>query len=132
MTCDIDAERRHWTFTQGDEWHRSWSRTSGDRSYDNASLLVQIRAGDTKAATLVASSDSGDVEGSVVAVDISGSDLEAATPLFDWSVADTAGIDPDVPLWFQAECEIDGRLTTFLTHRMWVEPEIATPTEVGS
>ena len=132
MTCDTDAEQRHWTFTQGDEWHRSWARTSGDRAYDNASLLMQIRAGATKADALVASSDPGDVAGSVVAIDVSATDLEADPPLFDWVVADTSDIDPDAVLWFQAECEVDGHLTTFLTHRMWVEAEIAAPTEVGS
>ncbi len=132
MACEESAERRHWTFTQGDEWRRSWTRTSGSRTYDDASLLVQIRAGDSADAVLVASSNPSDVVGDVLEIDISATDFAADDPVFEWEIiGSTSGVDPHVPLWFQAECEIDGRLTTFLTHRMWVEPEIAVA-EVGS
>lgn len=125
MSCDGSAERRHWTFKQGDVWHRSWTRTSGDRSYDQASLLVQIRTGDDSAATLVASSNPADMTEGVVLIDVSGSDLGAATPIFDWSIEDTTAFNGSAAAWFEAECEVDGELTTFLTHRIWVDPQIA-------
>lgn len=126
MACSESAERRHWTFTQGDEWRRSWTRTSGSRTYDEGSLLVQIRAGDSADAALVASSNPSDLVDGVLEIDLSECDFGADDPVFVWSVADpTSEIDPSATYWFQAECEVDGHLTTFLTHRMWVEAEIA-------
>ena len=115
------AERAVFTIRQGDDWSRTWTHTSGTATY-SGTLLVQIRAGTDSGAVLVASSETVDTE---APIDLTGTDLGAGTIAMAVVAADTVGLDPHGTFTIEAECEVDGLLTTILSHQLWVIPQVA-------
>ena len=90
MTCD-DTDDLVNRGVQGDVWHQHWHRTTGTRSWDELTLLVQIR---TTAGTLIASSGAqGDAEG-IIGIDTAATNFTADPALLDWETTDdTAGVN---------------------------------------
>lgn len=123
MSCEDVAERAVFTVRQGDDWSRVWSRTSGGAVY-SGSLLVQIRQGVDSSAPLVASSA---VITDVPVIDVSGTDLEADPPTVSMMIPAeaTAMFEPHGTFTIEAECVVDGMVTTIMTHRLFVVPQVA-------
>lgn len=122
MDCSDDAVTLENTGRQGDVWWQSWTRTVGSSSYDIATLLVQIRTDD---GVLVASSPDPGI-GDAVTIDVSASDFTGPPLVFAWeTTSSTADVDPTLAYVLEAQCEIDGRLTTFYHHEWVVLPEYA-------
>jgi hypothetical protein len=127
MRCDDEdptIEDYH-SGRQGDVWKQRWERTTGTRSYDLGTLLVQIRRSD---GTLVASSGAdGAVEG-VIPIVTTGSNFTSDPIVWTWkTTGDTAGVDPNGVYVLEAQCEIDGDVTTFHSHAWHVLPQHAYP-----
>jgi hypothetical protein len=118
------AEAAEWSDTRGEDWEREWTRTTGSSTYDNASLLIQLRDGRTEDAVLVATSVT--AEGVTANISTTGTDLEAATPVLKWSIpkAVTATIEPG-DYWIEAQCEVNGLLKVIMRHKWTVRARVA-------
>lgn len=112
------------TGRQGDVWGQSWTRTVGTRTYNAGTLLVQIR---TVEGTLVASSGAQGATAGIVQLVTTDTDFSGDPIVFAWSSdgADTTAISADGQYVLEAECEIDGALTTFYSHPWIVLPQYA-------
>ena len=132
MSCETDAERAVFSVRQGDDWVRRWECAGSGRTYDAASLVVEIRVGDDSSGRLVASSVADRVPGDdeanpVAAIDLTGPDFEAEPKVIAMLIAaaDTAPMSPEADMTIEAECEVDGAVTTILRHRWSVAPQVA-------
>jgi hypothetical protein len=113
------AEDRLWTRVVGDDWR--WTFSTTDDVTDWSDALAQIRRGQTADSELVASSVTvGDLTANItVTADFSTGDLA-------WHVDDavTATLEPG-SYWFELSVEVDGDVTTVLTHFLSVVDQIA-------
>lgn len=118
-----EAEDALWTVKRGDDWRfggaNGWSSDDDLSTWDDETVLVQIRRGDSADSTLVASSDVDDVGDGVVAIDLTGTTFTASDSVLMVHIedADTAEL-PVGDLFIEAECEIDGDVVTFLPARV--------------
>lgn len=112
----LDDETAAWSGAQGDVWYRSFSRDSAaTRVYDEATLLVQMRNKTTGA--LVASSKVSEQTGGVVAIDVTDTDFSSVSSyVFAFKITATSSITVSTDYVIEAQCEIDGDLTTFFSH----------------
>lgn len=111
----LDAETAAWSGVQGDGWARSWARSTTGRTYSEASLLVQLR--NTLTGALIASSDPDEVDGDVVEIDTSDTDFsDPEAYVFAFKITDTASIPVGTDYQIEAQCDVDGLVTTFLSH----------------
>lgn len=110
----LDAETAAWSGVQGDVWRQVWGTTDDAGEYDEASLLVQLRNRSTGA--LMATNET-PLPDDTVAIDTSDTDFtDSANLTFVWQIDDTADIPVSTGYVIEAECEIDGRATTFFSH----------------
>lgn len=122
----LDAETAAWSGVQGDGWYRSFTRATTGRTYSATNLLVQLR--NTATGALVASSDGDEQTGGVVAIDTTGTDFSTPSSyVFAFTITDTAGIDVGTDYRIEAQCNVDGLLTTFFSHswecrKQWADP----------
>jgi hypothetical protein len=115
------SERALWTRRRGDDWRWSWTTTDDVSAYDDATVLVQVRAGVDEDATLVASSETVDDFTANITVTVNFDAGELA-----WHIDDavTSTLDPgDYQL--EVQCEIGGDVTTILAHTLSVVAQIA-------
>lgn len=128
MSCEEDeAIIAEYTGVRGDDWWQSWDAETGDLAdWNESTLLVQMRAGSDETATLLASSDPAD---DVVVIDTSATDFSADH--FEWEIddGDTTGAEfvAGMECWVEAQCEIDGRVTTFMRHQWFIGAQVAVP-----
>ena len=116
----LDAERAAHSGRQGDVWSRSWSRTGETRSFDLPSLVVQMwSVSDGVKVTLIASSVTGEQIGDVVAIDTSVCDFTGPAVTFGFKITATDEIPASRDYIIEAQCEIDGDLTTFFAAFWW-------------
>jgi hypothetical protein len=154
----VEAERAEWGDRRGDFWSRTWTRASGERTYDADSLLVQIRSGRAETDPLVATSDwdaeagreferqtgadpeSDDyeadlaawlVDNPIAAITLDGTDLEADDPVIAWQCApgDNLLIPASVGYWIEFEVTSEGSALTILRHSWRVDPQTAVRTQ---
>lgn len=118
------AEAAEWSDAKGADWEREWTRASGTSTYDNATLLIQLRDARDEDGTLVATSTT--AEGVTANITTTGTDLEAATPVLKWAIASavTATIEPG-DYWIEAQCEVNGLLKVFMRHKWTVRARVA-------
>ncbi len=117
-------QRAEWRDRRGDHWSRRWTRTVGSGALDSGTLRVQIRAGATEDAPLVATSTTPAPPG-VAQITLDGTDFEANPAVFAWQVAaDQSAIVPAGEYVIEAECEVDGALRTLLSHAWGVDPQV--------
>jgi len=118
----LDAERAAHSGRQGDDWARSWSRATETRTFDLPSLVVQMwTVVDGVKGTLIASSVVAEQTGDVVAIDTTDCDFTGPAVTFAWKIAaaDTETIAPGTGYVIEAQCEIDGDVTTFFPAFWW-------------
>jgi hypothetical protein len=117
----MSAERALWTRRRGDDWRWSWTTTDDVSSYDDATVLVQVRAGVDEDATLVASSETIDDFTANITVTV---DFDAGELAWHIDDAVTSTLDTgDYQL--EVQCEIGGDVTTILAHTLSVVAQIA-------
>lgn len=118
-TTAAEAETALWTLIRGDDFRRGWSSDDDLSTWDDATVLVQIRRGDKSDSELVASSNGDDVTGDVVEIDLTGTTFDSSDSVFAIHIedSDTAGFSVGAH-YIEAECEIDGDVTTFLPRRL--------------
>ena len=122
----LDAETAAWSGVQGDGWYRSWTRSTTGRTFSATNLLVQLR--NTATGALVASSEASEQTGGVVAIDVSDTDFSTPSAyVFAFEITDTADIPVGTDYQIEAQCDVDGRLTTFFSHswecrKQWADP----------
>lgn len=105
-----------WSIRQGDDWRRTWTTDEDVSGWDVDTLLVQLRAGPDKSATLLASSDPDDSTEDVALIDTTGTSFGAGggTLALHIDDEDTSTLPVNHWVWIEAQCEIDGDVTTFL------------------
>ena len=109
----LDAERATWSGRQGDDWHQSWTLAATDRTYDGSTLLIQLR--NTATGAVIAANET-NPEG-VLDIDQTGTDLSSPPLTFAWTIRDTDSIPVGTDYVIEAQCEIDGYVTTFFSHQ---------------
>jgi len=121
------AEKAEWSDRRGDYWEREWTRTSGTRVYDAATLVVQLRAGDNETSKLLASTANGKGYNSSkhALITTTGTDFDAAEIVFAWQCANSERVPAGDQQVLEAQCEIDGVLKTFMHHRWVTLPQVA-------
>lgn len=115
----IDAETALWTRVVGDDWRFSFTTTDDVTTWDEATVVIEVRAGTNADATLVASTEDVSVAAITVTADFTAGELA-------WHIdhLDTAGIAAgDYTL--EVQVEVDGDVTTVLTHSLSVVDEVA-------
>lgn len=127
MSCDHSADLIDvFTVVQGDGFPFAATRTSGTGVW-SGDLLVQLRAGTTADAPLVATS--GTPPPDVGEIDTTGTDLSAAEIRFVVPASVTADLTAGGLYTVEAEAELDGLPRTLLSHRLRVAAQVAV--EVG-
>lgn len=130
-----EAERAVFTARRGDDWRRTWTRTTGSRSYAPDSLVVQIRAGATEEHQLLASTANGaGYDGSEHAlIDTAGTDLTADPPVIALAITGDHLLRVPAGTTHRIEIEAledlgDGKtapVTLLPSHPFVVEPQTA-------
>lgn len=115
------AEEALWTRVRGDDWRWSFSTTDNVETWDEVTLLVQIRDKATSAGTLVATSNTAeDVTANITVA----ADFESG--LLSWHLADTVTDTITAGLyWLEVELEVGGDLTTVLSHVLNVVDQVS-------
>ena len=121
------AERALWSRRRGDDWR--WSFTTDDdvSGWDADTLLLQVRSGSVETATLIVTSDEAeDVTANATVT------ADFATGTLSWHIDDavTSTITPGSYV-LEIQVEVDGDVTTVLSHWLEVTPQVAVP-EAGS
>lgn len=119
----LNAERLTWSFTQGDDYSRTWTLASSTKVRTLNTLKVQLRNKVTGA--LVASSKSSEQVDGVLAIDTTGTDLTSPNLTFKWRIAGTSSIPAGTDYVLEAQVVTDGNLETFLSHSIEVRPQYA-------
>lgn len=122
MGRELDDERFVWSSPQGDGVVRSWTQSAASRTYDIASLLVQMR--NTKTNALIASSKVAEQTGGVLAFDTSTCDFTGPTLTFGFKLP-RMNVPVSIDYVIEAECEVDGVLTTFFSHAWEIRKQYA-------
>lgn len=116
-----------WSSRQGDGISRSWTRETSGREFDGSTLLVQMRTTD---GTLIASNEDPTPD-DAVAIDTSDSDFtDTDAYVFAFTITDTDDIEPstdNLKYMIEAQCEIDGIVTTFFSREWTILPQFAIP-----
>lgn len=111
-----EAEEALWTLRVGDDWRRAWSSDDDLSTWDDSTVFVQVRDGQTATSTLIASSDVGD---DVALIDLTGTTFAVSGSELHMHIDDADTTDIAAGLfWLEAQCEIDGDVTTFLPKRL--------------
>jgi hypothetical protein len=121
------ANKAERTGRRGDYWARSWTRTTGTRVYDEATLVVQLRAGDDESSKLLASTANGKGYNASkhALITTTGTDFDGDPIVFAWQCANSERVPAGDQQVLAAQCEIDGKLEEFL-HRRWTTlPQVA-------
>lgn len=112
-------------FRQGDDWTIEWTRTAGTATYDDSTLVVQLRIGPAKTDTLIASSVR--VTGTPsIPIDLTGTDLTTGPLKIKWSIPSNlnTGIAPGF-YWLEIQCEVNGILKTIQRRRIEMLSQVA-------
>lgn len=118
------AEAAEWSGARGEVWEREWERSSGSSTYDNETLLIQMRPTRDEDGDLVATSTT--AEGVTANIDTTGTNLEATTPVLRWKIAKTAtAAIPAGDYWLEAWCNVNGSYRRFMRHKWTVLPRVA-------
>jgi len=130
MSCEDDEITAYFSGVIGDDWHQEYTADAVDGvTWDDTTLLVQIRTLD---GVLIASSGAEGGVDDVIDIDTSGTDLSVDPLVFEWkTVGDTSGVDPEATCVIEAQCEVNGFVTTFMSHEWTIRRQYAYE-EVGS
>ena len=124
---DAEIERLLFTGAQGADWGQSFTHTSGDETYDPATLIIQIRAGRSASSKLIATSVP--VAGSTaMEIDTTGTDLVSGSKTLVWAIEAAQGTElvaPDREYWIEARCAVNGVFGPIMQHRWYVPPMVA-------
>lgn len=118
MACDDDAITRLFSDYRGDGWHFRFTAPQVDGiTYDLATLLVQIRS---TTGELIASTGTDGAADGVIQLETTGSNFTSDPMIFEVTASgDTGTVNPDGLYVLEAQCEINGRVDTFL-HHQWI------------
>lgn len=126
-----DAQRLGFSSVQGDDIVRSWTRSVAGRTFNAATLLVQMRNTETNA--LVATSEDSPPDGAL-AIDTSVCDFtDPDAYVFGFKIEGTDGIAASHDYVIEAQCETDhddgqgARIETFFSEAWEIRQQWAVP-----
>jgi hypothetical protein len=118
MSDEPDAVTALFSAYRGDGWHLRFTAPQIDGvDYDADTLLAQVRS---TAGTLIASTGAAGADDDVIQIDDTGTDFESDPMVLELSITEpSTGVNPDDSYVIEAQCEVNGRVLTFL-HHDWV------------